>query len=183
MSTPLDQLQRVFPVRQLLRGKALRACLWSIIGTVAFTGLVLVSFLVVALLDTRGEASVSASEAEQFGKLIGSEAYGLAGSQPNRRDFTPENIGLYAVAWELRDRPLGGLTANMTRRFTILQQRDSALFYLISVGLLLGLIHSAVMAHDIRRALMVTGHTIGKVRVSVPRHARRSCISDLTVPM
>lgn len=180
MSTPLDQLQRVFPVRQLLRGKALRACLWSIIGTVAFTGLVLVSFLVVALLDTRGEASVSASEAEQFGKLIGSEAYGLAGSQPNRRDFTPENIGLYAVAWELRDRPLGGLTANMTRRFTILQQRDSALFYLISVGLLLGLIHSAVMAQVRILATRVSGHTVGQLRESLHRHALRTGISDLT---
>ena len=180
MSTSLDQLPRVFPVRQLFRGKALRACLWSIAGTFAFTGLVLVSFLVVALLDTRGEVSVPAADTEQFGKLIGSEAYGFGGSHPNRPDFTPENIGLYAVAWELRDRPLGRLIAYMARCFTILQQRDSALFYLISVGLLLGLIHSAVMAHVRALAARASGHCAGQLRESIHRHALRTGISDLT---
>lgn len=180
MSTPIDQLQRVFPVRQLFRGMPLRACLWSIVGTLAFTGLVLISFLVVALLDTRGEVTVPPSDAEQFGKLIGSEAFGLAGSQIGGPDFTPDNIGLYAVAWELRDRPLGDLLAEISRRFSILQQRDSALFYLISIGLLLGLIHSALMAHVRTLAARASGRTASQLRESLHRHALRTGISDLT---
>lgn len=181
MPTPLDQLQRVFPVRQLFRGTSLRACLWSIVGTLAFTGLVLVAFLVVALLDTRGEISVATGEMRQFGKLVDSEIYGFAASHPNREGpLVQQNLGLYAVAWNLRDRPLGGSIAGLSRRFEVLQQTDSALFYLISIGLLLGLIHNAVMAHVRTLAARASAHTASQLRQSLHRHALRTGISDLT---
>lgn len=180
LSTPLDQLLRVFPVRQLFRGTALRACVWSIVGTVSLTGLVLISYLVVALLDTRGEAAVAPPDAVRFGTVIGSEAYSVSGPESIPSGSLPQNnLGLFAVAWELRDRPLGGFIASLARRFEVLQQTDSALFYLISVGLLFGLIQSALLAHVRTLAARSSLHAASLLRESLHRHALRTGISDL----
>jgi ATP-binding cassette subfamily B protein len=180
LSTPLDQLLRVFPVRQLFRGTALKACLWSVAGTAVFTGLVLVSFLTVALLDSRGEVTVSPVDAVQFGQVIGSEAYSVSNPEliPSG-SLSQNNLGLFAIAWELRDRPLGRFIAGLTRRFPVLQQTDSALFYLISVGLLFGLIHSALMAQVRTLAGRASLHSASQLRESLHRHALRTGISDL----
>jgi ABC-type multidrug transport system fused ATPase/permease subunit len=164
----------------LFRGIALRACLWSIVGTVSLTGLVLVSYLMVALLDTRGEASVLPADAVRFGELVGSEAYSKSDPESIPSGSLPQNnLGLFAVAWELRERPLGGFIAGLARRFEVLQQTDSALFYLISVGLLFGLIQSALLAHVRTLAARASTHSAGQLRESLHRHALRTGISDL----
>ncbi|MDA0588953.1 MAG: ABC transporter ATP-binding protein [Planctomycetota bacterium] len=180
MSTPLDQLLRVFPIRQLFRGTALRACLWSVVGTAFLAGLVLVSFLVVALLDTRGEADVSPDDAVQFGEVVGSEAYSMSDPELIPSGSLPQNnLGLFAVAWELRDRPLGSFIGSLARRFEFLQQTDSALFYLISIGLLFGLIQNAVLAHVRTLAGRASLHSGSLLRESLHRHALRTGTSDL----
>lgn len=174
VSTPLDQLQRVFPVRQLFRGAALWAGVWSLLGTLALTGMVFSAFFVVALLDTRGNAEVEAVDATKFAELSGSE---LVESDRSRLH---ENIGLFAVAWEMRGRPFGELAARSARRFEFLQQTSSALFCLISLGLFLGLIQSALMAHVRTLAARASTQTASQLRESLHRHALRTAISDLS---
>jgi len=181
VSTSPDQFERIFPVRRLFHGTALRACLWSVAGTFFYTGMVFVAFLIVALLDTRGEVNVTFSDASRFGDLIGSESF-AAGFPQTAADspLTLQSRGLFAVAWELRDRPLGNSIARLTRRFDVLQYTDSALFSLIALGLLLGLIQSAVMAHVRTLAARASVYLASQLRESLHRHALRTSISDLT---
>ncbi|MFP6766162.1 MAG: ABC transporter ATP-binding protein [Planctomycetaceae bacterium] len=180
MSTAPDQFQRIFPVRKLFHGMALRACLWSVAGTVFFTGMVVVAFLIVALLDARGEASIAFSDASRFGDMTGAESPGpVRAMATGDNSVTRKNLGLFAVAWELRDRPLGNSIGRLTRRVDALQHTDSALFSLIAMGLLLGLIQSAVMAHARTLAARVSVFLASQLRESLHRHALRTGISDL----
>ena len=149
-------------------------------GTAFLTGLVLVSFLVVALLDTRGEADVSPVDAGRFGEVVGSEAYSMSDPESIPIGSLPQdNLGMFAVAWELRDRPLGSFIGSLARRFEFLQQTDSALFYLISIGLLCGLIQNAVLAHVRTLAGRASLHSGSLLRESLHRHALRTGTSDL----
>lgn len=177
----LDLLKRVFPIRHLFRGQSLWALIWSTIGIVAFTGVLLAAFLVVALFNSRGIVSIDTGEVEEYELL-----FRPADSSPDdgtsiihTAPLQLTGLGLKAVAWESRHRVWGATLAGLCRQFPALQATGTALIWLLAVGLASSFIHSVLMAHARTLAARAASHTAGQLRQSLHRHALRMGTSDL----
>lgn len=176
---PTDLLQRVFPTRRLFRGPALAAFILCIAGAVLFSGMVLLTSVVGALLDNQGRVVIEIDEIDEYNALF------RAAGEPEIESkivhtlpLTYSDLGVKAVAWELRNRPWGGLLVSLSR-VNSLQKKNTALFYLIAAVLILGLVNSAVMAYVRIFAGRAAAHSAGQLRQSLHRHALRMGTSDL----
>jgi ATP-binding cassette, subfamily B, bacterial len=175
----LDLLRRVFPIRHLFRGHSLWALVWCVIGMAAFAAVLICTFLIVALLNSRGVVTIESHNVAEYEQLFDSgpkdentdEAY------PTPRILT--GLGLKAVAWELRHRSWGQVLAWSCQRFPRLQTTGSALTWLLAVGLAMGFLHSTAMTQMVTLASRAAGHTAGQLRQSLHRHSIRMGTSDL----
>lgn len=176
---PTDLLQRVFPTRQLFRGPALAAFILCIAGAILFSGLILATSVVVALLDNQGHIVLETDEISEYEALFRTDPLPDGESRVvHKAPLELRDVGVKAVAWELRQRPWSGLLVSLSRVRT-LQSTNSALFYLIAAVLVLGLLNSAVMAYVRILAGRAAAHSAGQLRQSLHRHALRMGTSDL----
>lgn len=175
----LDLLRRVFPIRHLFRGHSLSALIWCVIGMFAFSAVLVCTFLIVALLNSRGVVTIEAHQVTEYDQLFhsGPEPENPEAAYPTPRALT--GLGLKAVAWELRHRPWGQILAWSCQQFPGLQATGSALNWLLAVGLTMGFVHSTAMTQMVTLASRAAGHTAGQLRQSLHRHSIRMGTSDL----
>lgn len=154
--------------------------LWSLLGTGCFAALLLTIFLIVALLDSQGRLSISAESIAEyeffFEPLVASERPDFA---QNGVALEMEDVGLKAVGWQFRHRPLGGLIASLCRTNQSMKSTGSALFYLIAYALVFGFALNAIVARVQTITTRVADKSAGQLRESLHRHALRTGISDL----
>ena len=175
----LDLLRRVFPIRQLFRGHSLWAFVWCVVGMTAFAAVLACTFLVVALLNSRGVVTIAAHQVPEYHQLFssGQEAEDEDNVSASPLDLT--GLGLKAVAWELRHRSSGQMLAWFCQRFPSLKTTDAALTWLLAVGLAMGFLYSTAMTQMVTLASRAAGHTAGQLRQSLHRHSIRMGTSDL----
>lgn len=175
----LDLLRRVFPLRHLFRGHSLQAFLLCIVGMTAFAAVLVCTFLVVALFNSRGLVTIETRHVAEYRQLFSTVANP---EEPTKAQSYPLNLtglGLKAVAWDLRNRSWGAGVAWLCRHYPSLQQTGTALTWLLAVGLAMGFIHSTAMAHMATLASRAAGNTVGQLRQSLHRHSIRMGTSDL----
>ena len=178
----LDLLRRVFPIRRLFRGHSLRAFVWCIVGMAAFAAVLVCTFLIVAMLNSRGVVTIDSHHVAEYERLFHSGNENLSDGEPGELNPTPRvltGLGLKAVAWELRHRSWGQLLAWSCQRFPGLQATDSALTWLLALGLAMGFLHRTAMTQVVTLASRAAGHTAGQLRQSLHRHSIRMGTSDL----
>ncbi|MFT5322970.1 MAG: ATP-binding cassette subfamily B protein [Planctomycetaceae bacterium] len=178
----LDLLRRVFPIRQLFRGHSLWALVWCVVGMAAFAAVLVCTFLIVALLNSRGVVTIESHNVAEYEQLFDSVDKSTDAENPGEPYPTPRSLtglGVKAVAWELRHRPWGKMLAWSCQRFPSLQATDSALTWLLAVGLAMGFLHSTAMTQMVTLAARAAGHTAGQLRQSLHRHSIRMGTSDL----
>jgi ATP-binding cassette subfamily B protein len=175
----LDLLRRVFPIRHLFRGHSLWALIWCVIGMAAFSAVLVCTFLIVALLNSRGVVTIEAHQVAEYDQLFhsGTEPENSDTAYPTPRALT--GLGLKAVAWELRHRSWGQVLAWSCPRFPSLQTTSSALTWLLAVGLAMGFVHSTAMTQMVTLASRAAGLTAGQLRQTLHRHSIRMGTSDL----
>ena len=175
----LDLLRRVFPIRHLFRGHSLWALIWCVIGMAAFSAVLVCTFLIVALLNSRGVVTIEAHQVAEYDQLFhsGTEPENSDTAYPTPRALT--GLGLKAVAWELRHRSWGQVLAWSCQRFPSLQTTSSALTWLLAVGLAMGFVHSTAMTQMVTLASRAAGLTAGQLRQTLHRHSIRMGTSDL----
>ena len=178
----LDLLRRVFPIRHLFRGHSLLALVWCIVGMSAFAAVLVCTFLIVALLNSRGVVTIESHHVAEYEQLFHSGNENSETANPDEPYPTPRaltGLGLKAVAWELRHRSWGRMLAWSCQRFPSLQATDSALPWLLAVGLAMGFLYSTAMTQMVTLASRAAGHTAGQLRQSLHRHSIRMGTSDL----
>jgi ATP-binding cassette, subfamily B, bacterial len=142
----------------------------------AFAGVLICTFLVVALLNSRGVVTIAAHQVPEYHRLFNS---GAEADDVPASPLELTGLGLKAVAWELRYRPSGQMLAWSCQRFPTLRTADSALTWLLAVGLAMGFIQSTAMTQMMTLASRAAGHTAGQLRQSLHRHSIRMGTSDL----
>lgn len=175
-----DYLRRTFPPRELLRGNALVALLWSIVAAFCFSGLLFTLFLVFSLLASNGSVVLDPHQVSEFEQLFQTaQQDGGSSVVVYAAPVELTDIGLKAVAWELRHRPISAPVAGLCRGSEVLQVTGSSLFYLLAVALLCGFLLNAIAAHIRTLASRCGINVASQVRESLHRHALRTAISDL----
>jgi ATP-binding cassette, subfamily B, bacterial len=176
-----DMLSRLFPNREFFRGSALGAFLWSIVATIALTGVLVCAFLVVALLDTRGRVQLEPPEIAEFNALFSGSTDSLSETDLPYRAMstTGQDQGLAAVVWALRRHPMSAVLAVPTKRLELLQSTGSALSYLMTAALFFGFLHGATLARARELATGSASRSAAQLRESLHRHALRMGTSDL----
>ena len=145
----------------------------------AFAAVLVCTFLVVALLSSRGVITLESHNVTEFRLFFADDP------NPNTIDplyITPRalsGLGLKAVAWELQHRSWGPVLASLCYRFPGLQSNGTALTWLLAVGLAMGFLHSTAMTQMVTLASRAAGHTAGQLRQSLHRHSIRMGTSDL----
>jgi ABC-type multidrug transport system fused ATPase/permease subunit len=137
-------------------------------------------FLIVALLDSQGRLSVSKASFREYELFFEPETEstdGIVEPVPTKLDMS--DVGLKAVGWQFRHRPLGKFIASMCRGNPSMHTTGSALFYLIMYALLFGFALNAIAARVQTLTTRVADKTAGQLRESLHRHALRTGISDL----
>lgn len=175
----LDLLRRVFPIRHLFRGHSLWALVWCVVGMAAFAAVLVSAFLVVALLGSRGVVTIEAHHVAEYEQLFHPDTEPEPADTDNFSRLELTGLGLKAVAWELRHRSWGQMLAWFCQRFPGLQETDSALTWLLAVGLAMGFIHSTAITQSLTLAARAASHAAGQLRQSLHRHSIRMGTSDL----
>lgn len=147
----------------------------------AFAAVLICTFLIVALLNSRGVVTIPAHQVAEYYELFHSgpevEAENVTGVVNAPLDLT--GLGLKAVAWELRHRTSGQILAQLCQRFPSLKATDSALTWLLAVGLVMGFLQNTATTQMLTLASRAAGHTAGQLRQSLHRHSIRMGTSDL----
>jgi ABC-type multidrug transport system fused ATPase/permease subunit len=140
--TQIKSLDRVFPNRDLFRGKPLRSLAWGFIASLALCLLLVSLFLVADLLASGGRMDLSATEVTQFNELFPPRS-----ADPESVEARPavspvtglaslEGIGLGPTAWRLRRIPvLGPSLVKAYRRIGWLRDNEKCLMLLVLMGL------------------------------------------------
>lgn len=157
----VDSFDRLFPRRELFRGKALASIVWSLLETCCLVLTLFVIFLIVDLLETGGELVISANQAEhsraerkaaveaewaELKPLIGAENF--ANLKPeidpsaNGYRMTLRNSGVLPTIWKSRHHWWGNLFAGAYRAIPSLRLNRSALVALVFIGICLGLVRT-----------------------------------------
>jgi len=177
-----SSFDRVFPLKELFRGTALRVLLWAVVGAALLGLLVLDGFLTGDLLFRRGEISLDINQFHEYENLTTrrsnqSESNAdpiFATSALNRVDQ-----GLRATVWSMRDRPCARILAALCRAAPSLRYNSSTLAVLLltlmACGLAYSLILSRIRTLSVRTALAV----VTRLRQSIHRQTLRLGPSDL----
>lgn len=148
----------------------------------AFAAVLVCTFLILALLSSRGVVTIESHHVAEYEQLFHSGNENSASEDPDEPYPAPRaltGLGLKAVAWELRHRSWGRWLAWSCQRFPSLQATDSALPWLLAVGLAMGFLQSTAMTQMVTLASRAAGRTAGQLRQSLHRHSIRMGTSDL----
>ena len=174
---------RIFPKRELLRGRALISIAWSLIASLLLCGMLFCGFLIADLLATGGhtligsadELAIERVQALSGGKLITGDAD--LESLALAEDF--ENSGIFPSVWWLRDTPFGPPLAALWRSVPALRANWTALLTLVITTVLFGLLRSLCLSRSRLQAERLALQAITRVRRSLHRQALRLGPSDL----
>ena len=158
---PVDSFDRLFPRREMFRGKALASIAWSLLETFCLVLTLFVIFLILDLLETGGELVITADRAGQtlaenqatveaefaaLKPIIGEANFNalsprvLTSSSEYR--LTLENTGVLPTVWRSRQHWWGGIFANAYRSIASLRLNRSALVTLVLIGIFLGFVRT-----------------------------------------
>lgn len=145
----------------------------------AFAAVLVCTFLIVALLNSQNVVTIDARDVAEYQQFFhsGAEADPAAETQTFPLELT--GLGLKGVAWELRHRTWGRILAWFCQHFPTVQTTDSALTWLLAVGLTMGFVQSTAMTQMMTLASRAASHTAGQLRQSLHRHSIRMGTSDL----
>lgn len=176
--------RRVFAPKDLFRGSARWAWLWSFLATTALCGLLFGVYLLVDLLTTRGEVVLSTpSDVADYFKLTdGTSAASEAIAVPEVEDDSAlrrSDQGLRTTAWSARRKPLGKLIAAIVRNIPSLRTTNAALLTLLATNMALGLVASLSALQVKAQAFRTSQEVATRLRQSLHRQTLRLGPSDL----
>ncbi|WP_166828784.1 ABC transporter transmembrane domain-containing protein [Thalassoroseus pseudoceratinae] len=195
----VDSFDRLFPRRELFRGKALASILWSFLDTCCLVLALFVIFLVVDLLETSGELVISAHQPTQtlaenkataetewaeLEPIIGPENFAALAPRVSTGEteyrMTLDNTGVLPTVWKSRHHWWGGLIANAYRMLPSLRSNRPALAALVFIGICLGLVRT-LFATLARRARSDAALQVAvRLRQMIHRQRLRLGPGDLT---
>lgn len=183
METPF---RRVFPPKELMRGSARWAWLFSLVASGSVCGLLFGSYLLIDLLITRGEVvlptDVDVAVYERLTDVLTdspptTDRRAPADSPPiGQRRF---DQGVRATAWTARREPWGPFVAWLVRAIPSLRSTTPALLTLLATNIALSLI-AGLSALQIRTLAFRASQEIAtRLRQSLHRQTLRLGPSDL----
>jgi ATP-binding cassette, subfamily B, bacterial len=185
--TNFKSLERVFPGRDLFRGKALRALLWGVFASVTLCFLLVDLCLVADLLETRGRViDLSIEQASQFGQLFLDKPDDAA---PDPAETSAvlltahEEGGLRSVAWRFRDAPiLGRLLRRAYHRAAWFRENNKSLGLLVVIAFAFACLRGVCLwrAESVSTSAAIDVAT--RMRRTLHRQTLRLGPGDLTDP-
>jgi ABC-type multidrug transport system fused ATPase/permease subunit len=173
--------ERIFSIRDLLRGTPLNASLDLTASTILLVfGLVVVS-LMADLLASGGRLTIPMSSTSDLTALIGEQHWTeFKHDDPNRgADLLFEDAGLLPSVWRFREKYFGPVLALAYRSFSPLRTNRTALLTLVITVALMGWMRS-MLESQARIMLFRTGLAVAtQLRRSIHRQALRLSPSDL----
>lgn len=157
----------------------MQSLIWTVLGTVALAGLLVLILLLMSLVETQGHVALSSDKVVEFHALFDDTPDISAEALAEGWDATPADAGLRDVAWGLRSRPIGRLAAWVCRRSHQFYQTESSFLTLLVAGLLLALLTAWCNGQARRAAGQCASHTGRQLRESLHRHSLRMGTSDL----
>lgn len=183
METPF---RRVFPTKELIRGSACWAWLYSLLAAASLCGLLFGIYLTVALLVNRGEVLLPTnSEVAEYQRLTEPRTVGAPVEPPELpRENPPIPVrrfdqGLRVTAWEARWDVWGPLLSRLVKSLPALRSTNSALLTLLATNLGLALIGTWAVSQIKTLAFRISQEVATRLRQSLHRQALRLGISDL----
>lgn len=182
METPF---RRVFSPKDLSRGSARWAWLFSAISALSMCGLLFAAYLLVDLLTTRGEVLLpTEATVAAYEKLTGTVLPGDQAPQPGLAENPPVgqrrfDQGLRVTAWLARHEAWGAFVSRLVRSVPALQTTNSALLALVASNIVLALI-SILSALQVKSLAFRTSQEVAtRLRQSLHRQTLRLGPSDL----
>ncbi len=185
METPF---RRVFAPKEMLRGSARWAWVWSCLATIAFCGVLVDSVLLLDLLAHRGSVTLSSpTDARLYERLtdntpdqppdVDAKNELVAAELPFRQQRL--NQGMRPTVWQARHRAWVGMLAWCVRNFSLLQTTNSAAGALLLSNVVLGLL-AALLVLQLRNVAFRTSQVAAtRLRQALHRQALRLGPSDL----
>ena len=168
---------RVYSNKELFRGRALRAQLWSLAAAVALTIILLIGFLTLELCLVVGEGQTVRVPAESFQQFFGVEP-----AQKGADGKTDIRTGFAQVAWRNRDHAFGKGLALLARRVFGIEYGLSpqmSCLVLIIAGSGFGLVLWLCLKLARRQRTQLELETVGNLRSHLHRQALRLGPADL----
>lgn len=182
METPF---RRVFSPKDLTRGSARWAWLWSAVSAASLCGLLFGVYLLVDLLITRGEVLLPTDAVvAAYERLTGTLPSAAPNDQREVADASPVSLrrfdqGLRATAWQARRETWGPFVGWLTRQVPALQTTNSALLSLLATNIALALISSLSVLQVRTLAFRTSQEVATRLRQSLHRQTLRLGPSDL----
>lgn len=169
---------RVFSNRELFRGRALRANLWSLAAAVSLVIILVISFLTLELCLVVGEGQSIRIAAESYTQFFGTEPTSH-GTDVKTAEISP---GFAQVAWRNRRQVFGKGLALLSRRVFGLEYGLSpqvTCLVLILTGSGFGLVLWLCLKLARRQRTQLELETVGQLRSHLHRQALRLGPADL----
>jgi ABC-type multidrug transport system fused ATPase/permease subunit len=196
---PLNSFERVFPRRELFRGKSLRAIVWSTLSALAL-GLLLVDvYLISDLFVAAGKLVLTGDQTtpgierdaepglqpdgleatiERVAELKGNSADSVA-KPVNAQRVYEEDSGIFPSVWWSRDHYWGPMIATLYRKVPWLRSNSNALIVLVLSAVGLGFLRSIFNWRVRRLSDLVASDAATRLRSTLHRQALRLGPSDL----
>ncbi len=182
METPF---RRVFPTKEMSRGSARLAWLFSAVSALSLCGLLFGAYLLIDLLITRGEVLLPTdADVAAYEKLTGT----LPPADPDVKGVVSDNPpiglrrydqGLRVTAWEARQESWGTFVRKLIRWVPALRTTTSALLTLLAANIALALISSLSALQIKTLAFRASQEVATRLRQSLHRQTLRLGPSDL----
>jgi ATP-binding cassette, subfamily B, bacterial len=170
---------RVFPSKDLFRGKARSAIVWSTLATILLAATISLAYFIADLLDTQGRLVASLEDSQAIQEFLGEELAEKFQPTQAHQEVIYEDAGLLATAWNARNSYWGSAFAAVFRNVSLLQSNSSALWTLVLLGALLGLLRS-LWAFLARRMCTQVGLDVAmKLRKTIHQQRLRLGPGDL----
>lgn len=169
---------RVFSNRELFRGRALRANLWSLAAAISLVKMLVIAFLTLELCLVVGEGQAIRVTADEYQKFFGVEAT----TSVSDLNTTQIPTGFAEVAWRNRHQVFGPSLAFLSRRVFGIEYGLSpqvTCLVLILAGSAFWLITWLCLKLARRQRTQLELETVGQLRSHLHRQALRLGPADL----
>jgi len=176
-------LRRVFPTRDLFRGRALLSAACSVAASLLLCLLLLTGYLIADLLATGGRLALD-PDPDAVARLERLSGHPQAAQAADAKDSLHTTVeigdgGILPAVWWCRDTVFGPPLAALYRTVPWLRANREALATLTAAAVLFGLLRSLLLALARRQAERVALDAVTRLRRSLHRQALRLAPSDL----
>lgn len=162
----MTSVERVFPRGDFLRGRPLRALLWSLVNGILLFMLLGTLFLIFSVLDGRGTILLPADSFKQLSELTGEKIVG-----ESVKAFSGK--GILPAVWSSRSGVHGSVVSWLYRTFAPLRTGGSALFALLTFGIVIAFIRTLITSRIARIGNEVGFENAAGLRKSIHRQNLR----------